>query len=341
MDIEPQPAPLSDNPRTDENVDPAEEEEYCRFGKRDLEKMSWVAPLVNNRLGDLLNLELRHEQLFFIRGNKVLDNIGYSEKGTRFNEADFGKPIETLDDAHRQGYWLVGRTYSPEVMREALDRQDDGHYYSVFSNQCQDWADRLKRQAARIEKEWGREKQDRRAPDEKRAPPTEPASVGMGIIALVLGIGAILAPIFAGRFYALILGLAFVAIGISHFLYAFAGKDVRAGVPIFATGLLNLVGGLFLVFYAQAGMMIVSLVVAIIMGIEGLAKVSLALFNRPLRNWLGHLATGLLLLLLALFIALGWPDRGQRFLGAVVGIALITGGLSSIFLSRRTRNDVE
>lgn len=40
------------------------EREYCRFGKRNLDGMSWLAPLVNNRLGDRLNLELRHEQLF-------------------------------------------------------------------------------------------------------------------------------------------------------------------------------------------------------------------------------------------------------------------------------------
>ena len=61
--------------------------EYCRFGKRNLDRMSWLAPLVNNRLGDRLNLELRHEQLFFIKGDRVLEDIGYSEQGQRFTEA--------------------------------------------------------------------------------------------------------------------------------------------------------------------------------------------------------------------------------------------------------------
>ena len=60
------------------------EREYFRFGKRNLDGMSWLAPLVNNRLGDRLNLELRHEQLFFIKGDQVLDDVGYSEKGQRF-----------------------------------------------------------------------------------------------------------------------------------------------------------------------------------------------------------------------------------------------------------------
>ena len=50
--------------------------EFCQFGKRDLDKTSWAAPLVNNRLGDAFNLELRHEQLFFIEGEEVSDNVG-------------------------------------------------------------------------------------------------------------------------------------------------------------------------------------------------------------------------------------------------------------------------
>ena len=117
--------------------------------------MSWLAPVLNNRVGDRLNLELRHEQLFFIQGDRVLDDIGYSEKGKRFSEAEFGKPIRSLDDLKRNGYWLVGREYDPSVMREALAGQKDGYYYSIFANQCQDWTDRLRRSAERLEAENG------------------------------------------------------------------------------------------------------------------------------------------------------------------------------------------
>jgi len=40
------------------------EELYCQFGKRFLDGFSWLAPLTNNRLGDALNIEFVHEQLF-------------------------------------------------------------------------------------------------------------------------------------------------------------------------------------------------------------------------------------------------------------------------------------
>jgi len=61
-----------------------EPSKYCQFGKRFLDGFSWIAPVTNNRLGDALNIEFVHEQLFFIEGEQVVKNIGYSEKGKRF-----------------------------------------------------------------------------------------------------------------------------------------------------------------------------------------------------------------------------------------------------------------
>lgn len=323
-------------------------DEFCQFGKRDLDKTSWAAPLVNNRLGDLFNLELRHEQLFFIQGDEVSDNVGFSEKGTRFNEADFGKPIQKIEDMRRQGYWLVGRLYDPLVMREALLRQQDGNYYSFFSNQCQDWADRLRRNAVRVEKEWGLKPGEflhAVAPESRkgclttqRVPPTEPASVTMGIIALLLGIASIFAPYFAGGSFALILGLFFIASGVSHGIYAYHGLDWRAGVPVLFFGFLNLIGGLFMILNTQLAIMGVSLLIGIMLGFQGASSVFLALFSRPRQHWVGTLFSGLALLICAALVFLRWPESGARLLGGAVGISLIVGGLSTISLSRKIRS---
>src|SRR5262245_20028974 len=105
---------------------------YCQFGKRVLDGFSWIAPLTSNRLGDALNLEFVHEQLFFIEGEKVLRDVGYGEKGARFSESDFGKPIRSLEELQKNGYWLIGRAYHSEAGEAALSELDDGHYYSFF-----------------------------------------------------------------------------------------------------------------------------------------------------------------------------------------------------------------
>ena len=51
-------------------------------GKRNLDGMSWLAPLVNNRLGDRLNLELRHEQLFLSRAIRSSRISATARKGS-------------------------------------------------------------------------------------------------------------------------------------------------------------------------------------------------------------------------------------------------------------------
>ena len=46
---------------------------YAQFAQRNLDKLSWLYPLVNNKLGSLLHLQLRHEHLFFMEDGRVVD----------------------------------------------------------------------------------------------------------------------------------------------------------------------------------------------------------------------------------------------------------------------------
>jgi uncharacterized membrane protein HdeD (DUF308 family) len=320
----------------------------CRFGKRTLDKMSWLAPLVNNPIGDRLNLELRHEQLFFICGEQVVDDIGYGEKGTRFSEADFGKPIRSLADLTAKGYWLVGRTYRADVMRDALRRQQDGHYYNFLSNQCQDWADRLKREAERIERERGvtrdasKSGKDSDASYEQfthRVPPTEPSSIAMGLVAVGLGLASILAPIHAAHSFALVLGGVFAASGLCHIFYAFHGRDWRNLLSMCLIGLLYLVGGGFFLLDRSAAIVASSSLVALLLAVQGVTHVGLAVRGRPLHRWAGTLLAGLGMLAGAVMVWRQWPASGDKFFGSVAGACIMLGGLSTVWLSWSTRHE--
>jgi hypothetical protein len=168
---------------------------------------------------------------FFIKGDRVLEDIGYSEQGQRFTETEFGKPIHSLEDLKRNGYWLVGQEYDPAVMREVLAQQKDGYYYSLFSNQCQDWADRLRRSAERLEAQRGLKEKVSAHPSaphySKPVSPTEPASIWMGLLAMILGGAAILGPIVAGDLFTILIGIVFLVSGASHVLYGLHAKDWR------------------------------------------------------------------------------------------------------------------
>jgi hypothetical protein len=118
-------------------------------------------------------------------------------------------------------------------MREALANQEDGYYYCVLSNQCQDRTDRLRRAAERIEKARGI------APVEtprdcpiaahysNPVSPTEPASIWMGLVALALGGAAIVAPIVAAKAFPIFIGAIFLLSGVSHAAYGFHARDWR------------------------------------------------------------------------------------------------------------------
>lgn len=318
---------------------------YCRFGKRDLDRISWLGPLLNNRIGDLLNLELRHEHLFFIQNDRVLDDIGYSEKGRRFSEADFGKPIRTLEDLKANGYWLLGRSYDPEIMRDALTSLRDGHYYCVFSNQCQDWTDRLRRTAERLEKERG--VMPAEAPRNcliaahysKPVSPTEPASIWMGLVALALGVVAMIGPIVAAKVFSVFIGAIFVISGVAHAVYGFRARDWRNLLPILLIALGLLISGVLLLLNRPVATVATGTLIGILLTVEGFGFLGLGITSRPLRRGLGPLVAGLVMLACALLIVLHWPISGQASLGLWVGVALCAGGWSTIWLSWTTRHE--
>lgn len=325
---------------------------YCQFGKRNLPRMEFLYPLLNNKVGDLLNLEARHEQLFFIKGDQVLDNIGYSEESRRFNESEFGNDIKSLEDLKRHGYWLFGKKFEPKVILEALERLKDGEYYSIFSNQCQDWADRLRRKAHQIEREKGipepasdEETEPAQKPGPackvnlppKPVPPSQIASIWMGLITLLLGLIALLKPTYSIIGFGWLIGIFFVVSGFSHLAFVWHMKDWRNMIAIFIFGLLYLGSGLLLLLYQQFALVWASFALAGVLAVQGAAHFIVALLSRPFRRWAGTLLAGLTMLLTAFVLLSRWPDDSEVFLGKLIGLCLVAGGLSTILLSRRTR----
>jgi RHS repeat-associated protein len=122
-----------------------------RFGERPLEGMpqgSQTVVDIISPIGGLIqrgtNSKLVHEHGFFEDGSG--ENIGFGPNG-RFNEDPSGK-----------GYRLSGEHYNDALIREALKNVQDGNYSLLGwgpdpKNNCQDWADRLRAEYERLQKE--------------------------------------------------------------------------------------------------------------------------------------------------------------------------------------------
>ncbi len=114
------------------------------FAKRPLGNSSSGYHSFNFPGADYLNLEGAHEHGFFEDGSG--ENVGFGPKG-RFPEKDPANEPYTYDTKH----------YDDDIMRDALKNLKDGDYSLIgnmyqLKNNCQDWADRLRKEYERLAK---------------------------------------------------------------------------------------------------------------------------------------------------------------------------------------------
>ena len=319
----------------------AAEADYAQFAQRNLDKLSWLYPLVNNKVGALLHLQLRHDQLFFMKDGEVVDEIGYGDNGLRFHERDMGKVMRTPQDITAQGYWFVEPRFNAKAAYEALGQVKDGAYYSLFSNQCQDWANRVRVKTEQIEKTQhlapppGRESYDALYHE---VAPTVPAAWYFGMIAVIVGVLGLGAPLVTGFHYLKLVALLLFAIGVSDLIYAFSSRAWGTFVSTVFFGLLSMVGGVAVWISDQFLLSNSNGVMAIVLAVVGLARIGVAVRSRPFSAWIGTFFTGFLLLATA-WIA--WIHKEGSavawMLGAALSVSFISAGISTIWLNWRLR----
>lgn len=118
--------------------------------KRKFLSVTWLAKGPGtNPLDNALNTELVHEQIFYEDGNTP-SNEGFFGENGNWNKPGVVKP----DDPNRlKDYWRSDPTiYNDALMREAVNNIGAGQYCLIGSN-CQDWAEKLRREYERLKKE--------------------------------------------------------------------------------------------------------------------------------------------------------------------------------------------
>ena len=116
------------------------------FGKRPLSGLPWTPIASSNPVDDYLNTELSHEHGFF--EDTTGGNIGFRPDG-RFSEDPTGK-----------GYRYDSQHYDDTLIRDSLKNINDGTYsnWPWSKNNCQDWAERLRKEYERLKREQNRAK---------------------------------------------------------------------------------------------------------------------------------------------------------------------------------------
>lgn len=159
----------------------------------------------------------------------------------------------------------------------------------------------------------------------------------LGIAMVIIGIAAIVFPMFSTLVAALFVGWVFLISGIFLFVGAFS---IHGTGPFFGElllSLLSIVAGVFLLFNPLRGAIALTLVVGVLFIIQGAFEIVFAFETRPHRGWIGMLLSGIASVILAILIADGWPKISLVVLGLLLGINLLTTGFAYIFLSRSVK----
>jgi uncharacterized membrane protein HdeD (DUF308 family) len=83
-----------------------------------------------------------------------------------------------------------------------------------------------------------------------------------------------------------------------------------------------------------------ALFVGAMMAVQGVVEIVLALRIKPRRGWGWVLANGILSLVLAILIAIGWPLGSLVLIGYLVGFQIITCGVARIAIALAARNAI-
>ncbi len=158
-----------------------------------------------------------------------------------------------------------------------------------------------------------------------------------GVLLIAAGVLAIVVPAPAALAAALLLAWLFVFAGVVEAVYAFHQRAEDGFGWKLVAALALLVLGVVMLLFPIASVATLALVIGGFLLASGVSSVMLAFKVRPKAGWGWVLFDGVLSIVIALLIAIGWPQNSIGFVGILVGICLISGGFWRIMLGRALR----
>ncbi|BAZ08465.1 hypothetical protein NIES4071_02700 [Calothrix sp. NIES-4071] len=157
-------------------------------------------------------------------------------------------------------------------------------------------------------------------------------SIVVGIILVILGLVSIARPLYATIASTLVFGWIFIFAGIIQLVYAFGSRGAGQIIWKLLLGILSILAGIGVLSNVFSGVLALTLVLGVTIFFQGVMQVILAFGIRPARNWGWVLASGILGIILGIFIWSEWPFNAPWLIGLWVGISLLLNGIWMITL---------
>ena len=158
-----------------------------------------------------------------------------------------------------------------------------------------------------------------------------------GVVTIILGLIAMGAPLMAGKWVAIMVGLLLVAAGIARVIWAFRAESLGRGALKLLLGGLTLLAGLMVLANPLFGLGMLTLMLAGYFIVDGIFEIMGAFQVKPAKGWGFLLFGGLVSLALGIMIWRQFPVSGAWAVGILVGVKLLFAGLSMVFVGSAVR----
>jgi len=147
-----------------------------------------------------------------------------------------------------------------------------------------------------------------------------------GIIAIILGLLAMAAPVLTGLSIALLVGILVVVAGVVRLVWAFQAGSVGEGILKFLLAGLTLVCGMVLVANPLFASGFLTILLSLYFIVDGVSEIAVGLGTK--RGW--FIFAGVVSILLGVLLWAQFPLSGAWALGILLGIKLLFIGLIMI-----------
>jgi len=165
--------------------------------------------------------------------------------------------------------------------------------------------------------------------------------IGIGILMIVLGAIAIARPFFASIASALAFGWIFVIAGIVQITYALQSRRDGHIAWKLIISVLYVLAGILIVVNPLQGVLTLTLVLGITIFLQSAIQVVMAFRMRPSQNWGWVLLSGIIGIILGIFIWSTWPFNADWIIGTWVGVNLSFDGIWILALSAGNKPAVQ
>jgi uncharacterized membrane protein HdeD (DUF308 family) len=157
--------------------------------------------------------------------------------------------------------------------------------------------------------------------------------LALGIVLVVAGFAAIAFPLLSTIAAKIALGWIFLAAGVVMIIHAFSIQKWGGFLMELLLGVLYLFAGGWLAFFPFTGIVTLTILLAALFLAEGVLEVIMGFRVRPHEGWGWLVFSGLIAVAVGLLIAAELPSSAVWAIGLLVGVNLLSTGISFIVLA--------